>query len=73
MYLPHRAVIRNEKQSTKLRVVFDASAKLPGENSLNDVLHKGPCLTPLLYDMILRFRLFRVAMSANIEKSLSAN
>ena len=68
MYLPHRAVIQSEKQSTKLMVVFDASAKLTGENSLNDVLHKGPCLTPLLYDMLLRFRLFRVALSAALKK-----
>ena len=28
MYLPHRAVLREDKQSTKLRVVFDASAKM---------------------------------------------
>ena len=69
MYLPHRAVIKNNKQSTKLRIVFDACAKLLGENSLNDVLYKGLCLTPLLDDMLLRFRAFPVAMVAAIEKA----
>ena len=53
MYLPHRGVVKEDKSSTKLRVVFDASAKLTGELSLNDVLYKGPCLTPLLYDVLL--------------------
>ena len=48
-YLPHQAVIRDDHSSTKLRVVFDASSKTIGP-SLNDILHKGPCLTPLLFD-----------------------
>ena len=30
-YLPHLPVIRREKKSTKLRIVFDASAKIPGQ------------------------------------------
>ena len=34
-YLPHRGVFRHDKQTTKLRVVYDASAKTDGP-SLND-------------------------------------
>ena len=48
-YLPHQAVIRQEAETTKLRIVYDASAK-EGKHgiSLNDCLHVGPPLTPLL-------------------------
>ena len=35
-YLPHRAVIKNERDTTKIRVVFDASAKSPKQPSLNE-------------------------------------
>ena len=35
-YLPHRAVIRNDRETTKVSVVFDASAKLPKSPSLNE-------------------------------------
>ena len=41
MYLPHQAVICKDHSSTKLRVVFDASAKKVGP-SLNDAMYKGP-------------------------------
>ena len=51
-YLPHQAVIRDNHSSTKLCVVFDPSSKTIGP-SLNDILYKVPCLTPLLLDMLL--------------------
>ena len=67
-YLPHREVIRYDKDTTKLRVVFDASAKANGP-SLNDCLYVGPPLSPLLYDILLRFRVHKIAMTADIEKA----
>ena len=38
------------------RVVFDASAKSKGF-SLNEWMYKSPCITPLLFDVLIRFRL----------------
>jgi len=40
-YLPHHAVIRKDKQTTKLRIVYDASACSEGV-SLSDNLFSGP-------------------------------
>ena len=34
-YLPHRTVIRNNKEITKIRIVFDGSAKEKGGQSIN--------------------------------------
>ena len=69
-YIPHLAVIRKEASITKLRVVYDASAKSGKESaSLNDCLHKGPSLTPLLFDILLRFREKRVAPIGDVEKA----
>ena len=43
-----------------MRIVFDASSK-SDRLSLNDRLYKGPQLTPLLYEILLRFRTFTFA------------
>ena len=44
-YLPRRSVVKLDRETTKLRIVHDASAKSEGGLSLNDVLEKGPNLT----------------------------
>ena len=45
-YLPHHAVIREDKQTTKTRVVFDASERDLNGVSLNSCLEAGPALQP---------------------------
>ena len=40
-YLPHHGVIRSDKATTKLHVVYDASSNTSGP-SLNECLYKGP-------------------------------
>ena len=69
-YIPHLAVVRKEASTTKVRVVYDASAKLgKGGTSLNDCLHVGPSLNPLLFDILVRFREKRVALVGDIQKA----
>ena len=67
-YLPHHAVIRCDKDTTKIRVVYDASARCGGP-SLNDCLHTGPKFHQRMFDLLLRFRTHRVALTADIEKA----
>ena len=44
-YMPHKAVIRESAKSTKLRIVYDVSAKANNSTvSLNDCLETGPPL-----------------------------
>ena len=69
-YLPHSAVIREAAETTKVRVVYDASCN--GKNTrtlLNDCLHVGPSLTPLIFDILLRFRQLKVALVGDLAKA----
>ena len=69
-YLPSQTVVRAEAETTKVRLVFDASCKdRKAGTSLNDCLHVGPSLTPFLFDILLRFRENRVALVGDIEKA----
>lgn len=70
LYLPHHPVVSLSKSTTKLRIVYDASAKTKTENkSLNDCLYRGPMLLQNLCGILIRFRLNRIAMIADIEKA----
>ena len=66
---PYQPVVRTERDATKLRIVFDASSKTSNEPSLNQLLHSGPCLLPLLYDILLRFRLGKFAITSDIKQT----
>ncbi|XP_053698867.1 uncharacterized protein LOC128745821 [Sabethes cyaneus] len=67
-YLPHHAVLKPESTTTKLRVVFDASCRTSTGVSLNDALLVGPVVQDDLLNIILRFRLHRYAIVADIAK-----
>lgn len=67
-YLPHHAVQRAEAVTTKLRVVFNASAKSSSGLSLNDCMHTGPNLQQDLQSLILNWRIYKYAWTADIEK-----
>ncbi|XP_054720626.1 uncharacterized protein LOC129230250 [Uloborus diversus] len=68
LYLPHHGVNRNTSSTTKLRVVFDASSKTSSGLSLNDLLMVGPRVQPELFPILIQFRLFNVAICADVEK-----
>ena len=68
-FLPHHGVIRQDRDTTKLHIVFDDSAKADNNVSLNDCLSKGPNHTPLIFDIPLRFRFYKIALVADIEKA----
>ena len=69
-YTPHHAVIREDKATTKLRVVLDGAARSSKfDFSINDCLSKGPNLLVSLFAILLRFRLFQVTVLADIEKA----
>ena len=67
-YLPHHAVMKESSTTTKLRVVFDASAKSTNGRSLNDQLLVGPIIQDDLFSIILRFRTKKYVITADIEK-----
>ncbi|XP_055950987.1 uncharacterized protein LOC129985100 [Argiope bruennichi] len=67
-YLPHRTVIK-ENSTTKIRPVFDASAKQKNELSLNSCLEKGPNLVELIPSILNRFRLGAFGIIADIKKA----
>lgn len=67
-YLPHHSVIKPDSTTTKVRVVFNASAPTSNGLSLNDILHTGPILQNDLTALILKWRLFRYVFNGDITK-----
>ena len=67
-YLPSHGVVKANSTTTKLRVVFDGSAKTSTKVSLNDTLLPTPNLYPLLTDVLLEFRTHHIAVTGDIHK-----
>ena len=67
-YLPMHGVVKETSTTTKLRVVFDASSKSSTGHSLNDRLLPGANLYPLLTEVVMKFRLHFIGLSADISK-----
>ncbi|XP_058817818.1 uncharacterized protein LOC131681124 [Topomyia yanbarensis] len=67
-YLPHHAVLKDSSTTTKVRSVFDGSAKTSTGYSLNDALLIGPVIQDDLLSLVIRFRKYKVALLADIEK-----
>ncbi|XP_076660084.1 uncharacterized protein LOC143363614 [Halictus rubicundus] len=67
-YLPHHAVIKPSSSTTKVRVVFDGSAKSSSGVSLNDALLTGPTIQDDIFGLLLRFRMHPFVLTGDIEK-----
>ena len=65
-FLPHHPIEKLDRETTKTRVVFDGS---DGNPSLNDCLDKGENLVPLLFDVLIRSRFYKVALISDIKEA----
>ncbi|XP_054709771.1 uncharacterized protein LOC129219404 [Uloborus diversus] len=64
-YLPQHAVKKIKQESTKWRVVFNPSSRMPNSFSLNDALEIGSNLLPDILSVLLRFRLHEQALTGD--------
>lgn len=65
--LPHHGVYREDSVTTKLRVVFDASASTSNNKSLNNIQHAGPPLQNDIFSILLRLRQYQYVACADIQ------
>ncbi|GFW03595.1 integrase catalytic domain-containing protein [Trichonephila clavipes] len=66
-YIPHHGVLRPEKLTTKLRIVFNGSSPTTTGISLNDILLKGEVKEDV-FETISRFRRHQFDFTTDIQK-----
>ena len=67
-YLLHRPVVK-KSGTTRVRTVFDALVRERGQPSVNQCLQKGVNLIEIMTAILLRFRLHRIEIIADITKA----
>ena len=67
-----QAVVKSSSTTTRVRAVFDASVKTSTGVSLNDQLLVGPTVHSSLVDVLMRFRLHRVALTTDVSRMYRA-
>ncbi|GFR23382.1 CCHC-type domain-containing protein [Trichonephila clavata] len=68
-YLPHRAVFKESSLTTKIRPVFDASAKDENSISLNQCLATGPNYIEMIPSILNKFRKNGLGVISDIRKA----
>ena len=71
-YLPMHVVSKESSTTTKIRAVFNTSAATSTGISLNSTLMVGPTVHPPLFDVLIQFRLDRIAMIADVSRMYRA-
>ena len=69
-YIPHKPIVKENAETTKLRIVYDASAKAHADDvSLNDCLNPGPVLQNKMWNVLVRSRAHPVAVNGDLKKA----
>ena len=69
-FLSHVSLIRTDRETTKVRVGFDGSAKTDRSTAfIKKCLEIGPNLVPHLFDVVIKFRGYPIAVVADFEKA----
>ena len=69
-YLPHRPVIKETAKTTKVRIVYDASARENDKSpSLNDVTEVGPSLQKNLWKVLVRNRMCPIVLTGDMKQA----
>ena len=69
-YIPYKPVIRESAESTKLRIVYDASAKANEKSpSVNDCLEKGPSLQNPHWDVLVHNCLKPITLAGDLKQA----
>ena len=70
LYIPHKPVVRESAESTKVRIVYDAAARAYGEApSLNECLENGPPLQNQLWDILVRNRFNPITLTGDLKQA----
>ena len=67
-YVPYREVLRDDRATTKVRIVCDASANKNGP-SLNEMLETRPCFLPKIFEILLRARCHKFLLVRDIQSA----
>lgn len=65
-YLPHHMV---KQKGKKGRIVYDASAKIKDQKSLNECMYRGPSMLEDLTSLLINFRTGKVGITADVERA----
>lgn len=71
MFLPHHGVFKQNGDSLKIRVVYDASCQTSSGHSLNDILLTGPKLQTNICDILMPFCIHNVVFTCDIRQMYS--